>query len=180
MQRIFFKDVAEVQEVHFASDRDERFKGFGHVDFKTEEAAQKALALNGGTMLMESLWLSDLNELVNISFYICWTLQPQRERVIPEGRGQSQTIFVSHFDANSEEDEVRVSLKNPFGSCGEISRISIPKDYDTGAVKGYVSFKHCAALTCRSVLEQMTCNVRFLRSSLIFNFFACLAHFPKS
>jgi len=37
----FFKDAGEVVDVRFASDTDGRFKGFGHVEFATAEAAQK-------------------------------------------------------------------------------------------------------------------------------------------
>ena len=37
----FFKDAGEVVDVRFASDPDGRFKGFGHVEFATAEAAQK-------------------------------------------------------------------------------------------------------------------------------------------
>ena len=34
--------------------------------------------------------------------------------------------------------QIRNSLEQHFSSCGEITRISIPKDYESGAVKGYV------------------------------------------
>lgn len=34
--------------------------------------------------------------------------------------------------------QVRSALEEYFGSCGEISRVSIPKDYDSGGVKGCV------------------------------------------
>lgn len=37
----FFKDCGEVVDVRFSSDEDGRFKGFGHVEFATGEAAQK-------------------------------------------------------------------------------------------------------------------------------------------
>lgn len=37
----FFKDAGEVAEVRFATDRDGTFKGFGHVEFTSVEAAQK-------------------------------------------------------------------------------------------------------------------------------------------
>lgn len=37
----FFKDAGEIVDVRFASDADGRFKGFGHVEFATVEAAQK-------------------------------------------------------------------------------------------------------------------------------------------
>ena len=36
----FFKDCGEVVDVRLAVDGDGRFKGFGHVEFATAEAAQ--------------------------------------------------------------------------------------------------------------------------------------------
>lgn len=35
--------------------------------------------------------------------------------------------------------QIKASLEEHFGSCGEIQRISIPTFHDSGAVKGYVS-----------------------------------------
>lgn len=37
----FFKEAGEVVDVRLAAADDGRFKGFGHVEFATEEAAQK-------------------------------------------------------------------------------------------------------------------------------------------
>lgn len=36
--------------------------------------------------------------------------------------------------------QVRGALEQHFGSCGEITRLSVPKDYDTGEIKGFVLF----------------------------------------
>ena len=36
--------------------------------------------------------------------------------------------------------QIRSSLQEAFSSCGEITRVSIPKDYETGASKGFVQF----------------------------------------
>uniref|UniRef100_A0A2P2LPM7 RRM domain-containing protein n=1 Tax=Rhizophora mucronata TaxID=61149 RepID=A0A2P2LPM7_RHIMU len=64
-----------------------------------------------------------------------------------EERGQAQKIFVRGFDKSLGEDEIRSSLQEHFGTCGEITRISIPPDYETGAVKGiaYLEFKDADA-----------------------------------
>lgn len=35
--------------------------------------------------------------------------------------------------------QIRSALKEHFGSCGEISRVSIPRDYE-GSLKGFVLF----------------------------------------
>lgn len=37
----FFKDAGEVVDVRFATDHEGNFKGFGHVEFSTAEAALK-------------------------------------------------------------------------------------------------------------------------------------------
>lgn len=39
----FFKDAGEVQEVRFSTHEDGSFKGYGHVEFVTAEAAQKVV-----------------------------------------------------------------------------------------------------------------------------------------
>ena len=36
--------------------------------------------------------------------------------------------------------QIRSALEEHFGSCGDITRMSIPKDYDSGAIKGFVPF----------------------------------------
>jgi nucleolin len=35
--------------------------------------------------------------------------------------------------------QLRSKLEQHFGSCGEVTRVSIPKDFDSGYVKGYIS-----------------------------------------
>jgi nucleolin len=34
--------------------------------------------------------------------------------------------------------QIRSSLEQHFGGCGVITRVSIPTDYESGAVKGWV------------------------------------------
>lgn len=34
--------------------------------------------------------------------------------------------------------QIRSALQDHFGACGDINRVSIPKDYETGNVKGFV------------------------------------------
>ncbi|MEI4872599.1 hypothetical protein Q8G47_28130, partial [Klebsiella pneumoniae] len=57
------------------------------------------------------------------------------------GKPQGQTIFVRGFDTSDGEDKIRSGLEELFGTCGDISRVSIPKDYE-GGVKGiaYMDF----------------------------------------
>jgi nucleolin len=44
----------------------------------------------------------------------------------------NSSYFVIYF-------QIRSKLEQHFGSCGEVTRVSIPKDFDSGYVKGYVS-----------------------------------------
>ncbi|KAG7036608.1 Nucleolin 2, partial [Cucurbita argyrosperma subsp. argyrosperma] len=57
--------------------------------------------------------------------------------------GPSHTIFVRGFDRSLGEDEIRSALQDHFSSCGDVTRVSIPKDYETGNIKGmaYMDFK---------------------------------------
>ncbi|MCF6814737.1 hypothetical protein L3H39_11005, partial [Corynebacterium sp. MC-16] len=134
----FFKDAGEVVDVRFATDDTGKFKGFGHVEFATAAAAQKALGLNGQQLFNRELRIDLARErgayTPNSSN---WNNSSQKS-----GRGQSQTVFVRGFDTSLGEDEIRGSLQEHFGSCGDITRVSIPKDYESGAVKGfaYVDF----------------------------------------
>ncbi|KAK2635743.1 hypothetical protein Ddye_030535 [Dipteronia dyeriana] len=133
----FFKDVGEIADVRFASDTDGRFKGYGHVEFATAEEAIKALELNGHMLGSRPVKLDLARERG------AYTPGNESNSFQKGPRGQSQTIFVRGFDTSASEDEIRSSLEDHFGSCGEITRISIPSDYNTGSIKGmaYMDFK---------------------------------------
>ncbi|KAI3774672.1 hypothetical protein L1987_49232 [Smallanthus sonchifolius] len=81
-------------KVRFAI-RDDRFAGYGHVEFATLDAAQEI---------------------------------------------QGLTAFVKGFGYDENFDNVRSALEGLFGQCVEISRMSIPKDYDSGGLKWKVLF----------------------------------------
>lgn len=56
--------------------------------------------------------------------------------VVKKGENK-EFFFVSFALANLDfHFQIRSSLEEHFGSCGDISRISIPKDYETGSAKG--------------------------------------------
>ncbi|KAL9244237.1 hypothetical protein vseg_018036 [Gypsophila vaccaria] len=146
--RDFFKEAGEVLEVRFAM-KDGQFRGFGHVEFETAEAAQKAMELNGKEMLDRPVRL-DL----------------ARERGAPQsrdnnssfqkgGRSEGQTAFVRGFDTSLGEDEIRSALENHFASCGHITRTSIPPDFESGGVKGmaYINFADSNALSAALELD---------------------------
>ncbi|OAY67807.1 Nucleolin 2 [Ananas comosus] len=113
-------------------------QGFGHVEFATEEAAQKALEMNGRELFGRGVRLDwPVKRL--------YTPQSGKENASYQkgGKGSGQTIFVRGFDKSLEEDQIRSSLEEHFGSCGEVTRISLPKDYESGSFKGiaYMDFK---------------------------------------
>ncbi|XP_042428359.1 nucleolin 1-like isoform X1 [Zingiber officinale] len=130
----FFKGVGEVVGARLATRGKGSSKGFGHVDFATEEDVKKALELNGQEFFGRPLKLEvargrDSN-----------TPQSGNEK---GSKDQSHTIFVKGFDKSLGQDKIRNSLQKHFGSCGEIARISVLKDHESGAPKGmaFVDFK---------------------------------------
>nr|GMD65477.1 nucleolin 1 [Ipomoea batatas] len=135
----FFKDCGEVKDVRFASHRDGMFKGYGHVEFTTSEAAAKALELNGQQLLGREVRLNLAKErgaYTPNSGKFDNSFQKQGR-----GGGESTIVFVKGFDKNDIEDKIRSALEDHFGSCGEIKGIRIPTDPE-GYIKGmaYIEF----------------------------------------
>ncbi|XP_031111264.1 nucleolin 1-like isoform X3 [Ipomoea triloba] len=141
----FFKDCGEVKDVRFASHRDGMFKGYGHVEFTTSEAAAKALELNGQQLLGREVRLGLAKErgaytLNSGEFDNSFQKQGR-------GGGESTIVFVKGFDKNDIEDKIRSALEDHFGSCGEIKGIRIPTDPE-GCIKGmaYIEFTDSDAM----------------------------------
>ncbi|KAI3453271.1 hypothetical protein Pfo_009934 [Paulownia fortunei] len=140
----FFKAAGEVVDVRFATNSDNSFRGFGHVEFASAEAAEKALhELNGEELLGRPVRLDLAKERGS---YTPYSGSKDTQSFQKGGRAQGQTIFVRGFNKYDGEDQIRSSLEEHFGSCGEITRISIPKDQD-GGVKGiaYIDFNNSDA-----------------------------------
>ncbi|KAH0926152.1 hypothetical protein HID58_018408 [Brassica napus] len=59
------------------------------------------------------------------------------------GGGGGQSVFVKGFDSSLPEEDIKSALSAHFASCGEITRVSVPCDRETGASKGiaYLDFK---------------------------------------
>ncbi|KAL2557626.1 heterogeneous nuclear ribonucleoprotein A3-like protein 1-like [Forsythia ovata] len=139
----FFKDAGELVDVRFAMNQDDTFRGFGHIEFASAEAAEKAIQeLNGKHLLGRRVRLDFTREKGS------YTPHSGTETSLNQtgGRAQGHTIFVRGFDKRHGEDEIRSALGDHFVSCGEITKISIPKDQD-GGVKGiaYIDFKDADA-----------------------------------
>ncbi|RZC68663.1 hypothetical protein C5167_031905 [Papaver somniferum] len=107
----FFKWPGDVVDVRFSYYPSGEFRGVCHLEFATEEAAKKAMKLNGE--YLSGSW-------VKLGF-------------------SRESIFVRGFDTSSEINEIRSSLKEHFSSCGEILWMHIPTFHDTGIARGAVS-----------------------------------------
>ncbi|XP_020973096.1 nucleolin 1-like [Arachis ipaensis] len=104
----FFKDCGEVVDVRFSVDDTGRFKRFRHVEFAIAKAAQSALELNEHELLNHHVRLDLARE-----------------------RGSYILVAVSAIPSR----KIRASLNEHFGSCREILRVSVPKDFKSGGPK---------------------------------------------
>ncbi|CAI8586160.1 unnamed protein product [Vicia faba] len=121
-----FKDCGVVVDVRLHVD----------VEFATAETAEKALELDYtrltnnpvkvGIAPGEGEHFSNRSSL-SIQFQQCEPL----------------TVYVVGFNTFLAEEKIKASLHNHFKSCGEIARISLPKNRDSGIIKGhaYLNFK---------------------------------------
>ncbi|KAL0723003.1 hypothetical protein Bca4012_037602 [Brassica carinata] len=140
----FFKDAGEVVDVRFATNKEDgSFRGFGHVEFATAEQAQKALELHGTSMLGRDIRLDVAQERGERPAY---TPQSGAGGNFRSGGGGGQSIFVKGFDSSLPEEDIKSKLSEHFASCGEITRVSVPCDRESGASKGiaFLDFKEGA------------------------------------
>ncbi|CAJ2674105.1 unnamed protein product [Trifolium pratense] len=117
-----FKDCGEVVDVRLHVD----------VEFATAEAAEKALELDNTRLMNRPIKVGKASEEGE-----CF---PNRGSSISFQKAesfQSLTVFVIGFDTSVAEEKIKASLYKHFCSCGEITRISLPKFPDSGTVKGF-------------------------------------------
>ncbi|KAL0372866.1 UNVERIFIED_CONTAM: Nucleolin 2 [Sesamum calycinum] len=136
----FFKSAGEVVDVRFAMDADNQFRGFGHVEFASAEAAEKALReLNGEDLLGRAVRLDLARERGSYTPYSGGKDTPSFQK---EGELRGKRYLFVDLTNMMVKIRFRSSLEEHFGSCGEIARVSIPTDQD-GGVKGmaYIEFK---------------------------------------
>lgn len=139
----FLQDAGEVVDVRLAMWDDGSSKGFAHVEFATEEAARMAMDKNGQDLL---------GRPVKLDHATGRGTPASKQNFSNNGNQQGQksgcTAFVRGFDKYQEENDIRNSLTEHFGNCGKIENIRIPKDYESGAIKGfaYIDFKDNATL----------------------------------
>lgn len=141
--RRFFSGVGEVRSVRLPRWHDSsRLKGYGHVEFATEKAAEKALELDGN--YLGDRYLSVQRPLVprSLSSSSSATTQPtpssssSHPPVRPPG---CRTIFVRNLPYEIEEEEVRKA----FMVYGPIVSVRLAVWNHTANLKGfgYVEFK---------------------------------------
>ncbi|KAK7308439.1 hypothetical protein VNO77_42044 [Canavalia gladiata] len=128
-----FEDCGEIVDVRLHTDHEGRLNGFGHVEFATGEALQKALELDNTELLRRPI---SVKLARGKGEYTCnrsnWHNSFEKSERI-----QSLTVFVKGFDTSLAEEEIKASLEEHFHSCGELTKISIPTFRESGAVKGF-------------------------------------------
>jgi nucleolin len=131
-----FGTFGEISSCRVITERDSgRSKGFGYVTFAAHDAAAKALEGMKGKEI-------DGREL-NVDWSTPRADKPQgnngdktRDRARTFGDVQNPpaaTLFLGNLSFDITPDDVT----NEFSKFGEITRVSIPTDRDTGAVKGF-------------------------------------------
>ncbi|KAI3774039.1 hypothetical protein L1987_48582 [Smallanthus sonchifolius] len=129
--RDFFKNVGEIAEIRFAI-KDDRFMGYGYIEFTTAEAAQEALKLNKEVLLDRRVKL-DFSRWHRGAYTPGNSMDKCNQR---GGHAQVKTVYVRGFEFSDGFDNIKSALEKHFGTCGEISRLYIPRDYVSGAPKG--------------------------------------------
>ncbi|GJV60544.1 nucleotide-binding alpha-beta plait domain-containing protein [Tanacetum coccineum] len=64
-------------------------------------------------------------------------LARERSALGPGSRKGQGTVFVRGFDTKGGLGNIKNALEKHFGNCGEITRTFIPKDYESGNLRGY-------------------------------------------
>ncbi|RDX99722.1 Nucleolin 2, partial [Mucuna pruriens] len=126
-----FKVCGKIVDIRLHTDHKGRLNGFGKVEFATEEAAKKALEFDNIELLRRPIGVYLAREKGDYTYNRSnWSNSFQRC-----DRNQSRTIFVKGFNSSLPTEEIKASLEEHFGYCGEIARISVRKSHDFGAIK---------------------------------------------
>ncbi|XP_045803885.1 nucleolin 1-like isoform X8 [Trifolium pratense] len=179
-----FKDCGEVVDVRFSIDPEGRFRGFGHVEFGTAEAAQKALKLDNTELLNRHIKVSIAVEKsdyppyksnLSSSFHKVGNLQshtvkgfdaslvenkPKSPATPNETNGASKTIYVRNLSYSVE----RANMENLFKDCGEIVDVRLHTDRE-GKFKGY---GHVQFATAEAAQKALALNKKVFFNRLMF------------
>ena len=63
------------------------------------------------------------------------------------GGGGGEEVFVKGFDSSLPPNDIKSALREHFASCGEITRVSVPIDRETGGSRGFVTLLHFTVKT---------------------------------
>ncbi|KAJ1427641.1 RNA-binding domain superfamily [Sesbania bispinosa] len=167
-----FKDCGEVLDIHLHTDREGRFRGFGHVKFSTAEAAEKALELNNTELLKRPIKVCIARDTHNRS--------NSSNSLHDAERLQSQTVYVKGFDTSLVEGKPkttaypkensaaskskticvrnlsysveRADMENLFKDCGEIVDVRLHTDSE-GRFKGFGHVEFAIAEAAQKALQ---------------------------
>ncbi|WVZ25723.1 hypothetical protein V8G54_004267 [Vigna mungo] len=158
-----FKECGEIVDVRLHTDEEGRFRGFGHVEFATEEAALKALKLNNTELLRCRIRVGVARErqkyTPNRSFHVNYfsnkyqgseRIQPVRCSEISEDCEQETEEKVSKavqtieqkatsktiYARNLSYSVERDDMEILFKECGEIVDIRLQRDHK-GRSRGF-------------------------------------------
>ncbi|XLU50783.1 hypothetical protein S245_045597, partial [Arachis hypogaea] len=87
-------------------------------------------------------------------------------------RQTGQTIFIRGFDKSLGE-EIRASLNEHFGSCREILRVSVPKDFKSGGPKWFLDAQN-DCVTCCFEFSKLTPGVIYSFAYIDFKDFSSM------
>ncbi|KIJ19775.1 hypothetical protein PAXINDRAFT_152836 [Paxillus involutus ATCC 200175] len=153
-----FAECGEVESANVQMDRNTgRSRGFGHVHFKSVDAVEKALAMNGKEIDGRAVNIDKSN--------------PVDKKVASEKRAQafgdapsspSTVLFVGNLSFGVNED----TLWETFGEHGDVKSVRVPTDRESGRPKGfaYVEFSDIeAAQKAHAALHGFELDGRSLR-----------------
>lgn len=134
-----FAECGEVESAHVQMDRNTgRSRGFGYVHFKSADAVEKALALNGKEIDGRAVNVDKTNPPDKKSSFEK-RAQTFGDTISPP----SAVLFVGNLSFGVDED----TLWETFGEHGDVKSVRVPTDRDTGKAKGfaYVEFSEVGA-----------------------------------
>jgi len=141
----FFSVSGTVKDIRLINcNKTKRFKGIAYIEFKEEEAAQRALDLNGTKFL----------DGIPISVQHTHAEKNRPADVSPPPRNVHQgpmRLYVGSLHFNITEDMLR-SIFEPFG---KIDNIQLIMDTETGRSKGYGFITYHNAEDAKIALEQL-------------------------
>ncbi|KAI6046529.1 hypothetical protein EDC04DRAFT_1479943 [Pisolithus marmoratus] len=145
-----FSSCGEVESAYVQMDRTTgRSRGFGYVHFKSADAVEKALAMNG-------------KEIDGRAIRVDNSSPSDKKFSADKQSSATNVLFVGNLSFNATED----SLWETFGEHGDVKSVRIPTDRETGRPKGfaYVEFSDGeAAKKAHEALQGFEFDGRTLR-----------------